>query len=77
MQAAKILKDAFAANELPDLKHLSTHSMRKTYANRAYENSGRDLFMTAKALGHKSPQSTVSYLSFKQEAVDELVMMAA
>ena len=68
VQAYTILRDAFNANHLSG--RLATHSMRKTFANRAYENSGRDLLRTAKALGHKSVNSTISYLSFKSEEID-------
>ena len=72
VQAHGILREAFEANQLQG--KLATHSMRKSFANRAYEISGRDLLRTAKALGHKSVDSTISYLSFKQEEIDDLVL---
>ena len=74
VQAHTVLRDAFNSCQLSG--RLGTHSMRKTFANRAFENSGRDLLRTAKALGHKSVNSTISYLSFKSEEIDDLVLAA-
>ena len=72
VQAYGILREAFEANQLPG--KLATHSMRKSFANRAYEKSGRDLLRTAKALGHKSVDSTISYLSFTETEIDDLIL---
>jgi len=58
---------------------LGTHSMRKTYAKFLYEDlqerraNGEavdPLPITSKGLGHKSLNSTMSYLSFMTEDVD-------
>jgi site-specific recombinase XerD len=58
------LKAAFAAAGL--MGPLSTHAMRKTFANRVYERLGRDLPKTEQALGHVNINSTVAYLSFSR-----------
>ena len=71
-QAHTVLREAFRANELQG--KVATHSMRKSFANKVYEGSGRDLVRTAAALGHKSVGSTMSYLSFKESEIDDLVL---
>lgn len=53
---------------------LGTHSMRKTFAKRVHEKLGRDLIKTQKALGHASVNSTVSYLSFNEEEIDDAIL---
>jgi integrase len=71
VQGHRILREAYAANELDG--RLGTHTMRKTFAGQVYERLGRDLFRTQQALGHKSPGSTVAYLSFMQTEIDEAI----
>ena len=41
---------------------VTTHSPRKTYAKMVYENSGKDLMMTQRALRHTDIQTTLCYL---------------
>lgn len=53
---------------------LGTHSMRKTFARRIHAKLGRDLMKTQKALGHARVTSTVSYLSFAEEEIDEAIL---
>jgi hypothetical protein len=48
--------------------------MRKTFAGKAYELLERDLVNTQRALGHKNINSTVSYLSFNDTAINDAVM---
>ena len=48
--------------------------MRKSFANRIYEKLNHDLVKTKKALGHKNINSTVSYLSFREEEIDEAIL---
>ena len=72
VQAYRLLSRAFDAAELSG--KLGTHSMRKTFADKIYENLGRDLMKTQKALGHKNINSTVSYLSFKEEEIDDAIL---
>jgi integrase len=53
---------------------LGTHSMRKTFADKIYDRLGHDLIKTQRALGHKNINSTVSYLSFREEEIDEAIL---
>lgn len=75
VQAYRVLRDAFAYCEL-DLTSPGTHTMRKTFADTMYEALGHDLFKLQKALGHASPSSTVAYLSFNEEEIDEAALSA-
>jgi integrase len=43
------------------LESIGTHSMRKTYANELYANTG-DIFAVQAALNHKHMHTTLSYL---------------
>jgi len=56
------------------IKDIGTHSMRKTFADRVYERSNHNLIQTQQALGHKNVTSTTSYLSFRQEDIDDLIL---
>lgn len=71
IQAHRLLKKAVVASQLTG--KVSTHSMRKTFAKRVYEALDKDLVATQRALGHESIQSTVSYLSFDQESIDNAI----
>ena len=44
------MKGAFSSNELSG--KLSTHAMRKTFANRMYDKLNRDLVKVQRAMGH-------------------------
>ena len=75
--AHRILTRNFERNRLPG--KLGTHCMRKTYAKHMYEDfvarraAGEPidpLPNVSKALGHKSLNSTMNYLSFMTEDVD-------
>jgi integrase len=74
IQFYKILRAAFRQNDLAG--KLGTHTMRKTFANKVFDRLGHDIFKTAKALGHKNINSTVEYLSFRQEEIDEAILKA-
>lgn len=71
-QAYRVLVAAFERAGLEG--SLGTHSMRKTFANRVHDRLGRDLLKTQRALGHKNINSTVSYLSFNEEEIDEAIL---
>jgi len=73
-QARRILKDAFSAAGLG--AGYSCHSLRKTFAERVYAATSENFFLTAAALGHLSPASTVHYLSLHTARVDEAVRAA-
>lgn len=66
-QAHNILKDAFSACELPG--HVTTHSLRKTFANHVLRASGGNIKVLQELLGHKHLSTTEAYLSFD---LDEL-----
>jgi integrase len=68
----RILKAAF--NEAQLMGKVSTHSMRKSFCQRVHEKLKGDLIKTQAAMGHRSIQSTVSYLSFKNEEVEEAIL---
>jgi integrase len=72
VQAYRILQEAFEKAGLHG--SLGTHSMRKTFANRVYERLDKDLLKTQRALGHRNINSTVSYLSFREEDIDEAIL---
>ena len=72
VQAYRVLQEAYERAGVAG--NTGTHSMRKTFANNVHEKLGRDLLKTQKALGHKNINSTVSYLSFKQEEIDETIL---
>lgn len=72
MHAWRILKEAYESNEMTG--KLGTHSMRKTFADRIYDKLDRDLVKTQKALGHRNINSTVQYLSFREEEIDEAIL---
>ena len=72
IQAWRILQRAYRENNMTG--KLGTHSMRKTFANRIYDKLGQDLARTQRALGHKNINSTVSYLSFREEEIDEAIL---
>jgi integrase len=70
--ANQILHQAYATNGLSG--KLGTHSMRKTFANRVYDTLQHDLVKTQRAMGHKNINSTVAYLSFRDEDVDQAIL---
>ena len=72
VQAYRILQAAYERAGVEG--QTGTHSMRKTFANNVHEKLGRDLLKTQKALGHRNINSTVSYLSFQQEEIDEAIL---
>ena len=57
--AHNVLKNAFIAADLNG--HLATHSLRKSFAQRLYEQTG-DIFTVQEMLGHKSIATTQKYL---------------
>lgn len=67
-----ILKTACARAGLSG--KLGTHCMRKTFAKNVHAKLGKDLMKTQKALGHRSITSTVSYLSFAEDEIDDAIL---
>jgi integrase len=73
-QAWRILKETFASNELTG--KLGTHAMRKTFASRMYDKLNRDLVKVQRAMGHRNINSTVAYLSFREEDIADAILAA-
>jgi integrase len=72
VQAWRILHDAVTTNELTG--KVGTHAMRKTFANRVYHQLNHDLVKTQRAMGHKNINSTVAYLSFVEDEIDQAIL---
>lgn len=70
--ADRVLRRAVLAAEVEG--KVSSHSMRKTFAKRVYDALNHDLVNTQRAMGHRSVQSTVSYLAFDQQAIDLAIL---
>ena len=45
--------------------HFGTHTMRKTFATVAYDNSGGDPVVTARVTGHSNPSQLLAYIGRK------------
>ena len=71
VQAWRIIREAAAAHQLTG--KVGTHSLRKTFADRVYDALDRDLVKTQRALGHRNINSTVQYLSFREEDIDAAI----
>ncbi|HBG4162553.1 TPA: tyrosine-type recombinase/integrase, partial [Clostridioides difficile] len=56
------------------LKHITAHSMRKTYAYTIYEESGFDIIRVKEMLGHSSIEETKAYLGLNEEQYQEYSM---
>ena len=66
--AHNVLKNAFEAAGLNG--HLATHSLRKSFAQRLYEQTG-DIFAVQEMLRHKSVATTQKYLGVNYSSVRE------
>jgi integrase len=73
-QAWRILKEAFTSNKLSG--KLGTHAMRKTFCNRVYDLLKYDQVKTQRAMGLANINSTVQYLSFREEEIDAAILAA-
>ena len=76
-----VLKGVYVANGITG--KTGTHSMRKTFAKSVYAaavklaRSGQavdPLTFCQKALGHRNINSTISYLSFREDLVNQAIM---
>lgn len=72
MQAHRILKEAAQRAKIEG--KVSSHSMRKSFAKKVYHALGKDLVNTQRAMGHKSIQSTISYLSFEEDKINQAIL---
>lgn len=67
-RVSQILKDA---GDYFNLKRISAHSMRKTYAYRIYEENDHDLLAIKEMLGHSSIEETKVYLGLDRDMYDK------
>lgn len=65
---SRIISDA--ANVF-DMKNITAHSLRKTYAYRIYEESDKDVLVVKEMLGHSSIEYTKLYLGLNVEVYDQ------
>ena len=69
-KAHDVLKSAFMEAGLNG--HLATHSLRKSFAQRLYEQTG-DIFAVQEMLGHKSVAMTQKYLGVNYKTVRDAI----
>jgi len=72
MQAHRILKEAVEVLNLEG--KVATHSMRKTFAKKMYGALDNDIYRLQRAMGHTDIKTTVKYLSFQQEDIDDAIL---
>ena len=72
--AHNVLKAAFIAAGLNG--HLATHSLRKSFAQRLYEQSG-DIFMVQELLGHANVATTQKYFGVNYASARQAVEVMA
>ena len=68
--AHEMLKQAFTAAGLNG--KLATHSLRKSFAQRLYDESG-DIYLVQELLGHRSVSTTQKYLGVNYASAREFV----
>ena len=70
--AHRLLKEATNKAQLSG--KVSTHSLRKTFADRVHTALGENIFKTQQAMGHRSVASTAHYLSFKEDEITKAIL---
>ena len=73
-RALQIAHAAFAHAGITNDGRLGTHSFRKTFARRLYNNSGYNLRLTQQALGHARCSMTQRYLEVDTKAVFHAIL---
>lgn len=68
--AHSLLKGLFGL--IGEFGNVSTHTLRKTFAKSIYDATGK-LELVQIALGHKTINSTISYLAFDTDAIDSVI----
>lgn len=71
-QAWRVLKEAFLISGFEG--KLASHTLRKTMAQNMWIASGKDIRKTQYALGHKSVNSTISYIAVDSKEVDDILI---
>ncbi len=69
-----VLRECFIATGLNG--HLTTHSLRKNFAQRLYDRTG-DIFAVQEMLGHKAVSTTQKYLGVNYANIKEAVEQMA
>ena len=69
-QAHRVLEDAFTQAGLNG--KLATHTLRKTFAQRCYDQSG-DIFQVKELLGHRSVETTKAYIGISYSKLQRTV----
>lgn len=72
VQAWRILNEQFEKHEM--VGQLGCHCTRKTFAKKMYKALDNDIVKLQKALHHSSIITSVAYLSFMEEDIDEAIM---
>jgi integrase/recombinase XerD len=72
-QADTIIDAAFARAGIADDGRLGSHTLRKTFARRVYENAGHDLMVLKRALNHSDVCVSQRYLEADEDAVFEAI----
>ena len=70
-----MLKGAF--EKLAKTNNISTHSLRKTFGRRVYENnneSERALMLLSEIYNHTNLKLTRTYLGLKQQEIDDVYL---
>jgi site-specific recombinase XerD len=70
-QAGRLLKDLFAL--VGEFGNVSTHTLRKSFAKIIYDTTGGKIELVQQALGHRSISSTIAYLSFNTDTIDNAI----
>jgi len=65
-QASRVIARILASAGLSASADWGSHSLRKTFARRVYEQSGYNLALTRCAMGHRSITTTQHYLGFSE-----------
>lgn len=67
--ARRIMHQAFASAAIEDDGRLGTHTLRKTWARKVYQNSGNDIMILKAALNHSDVSVTQKYLEADEDEV--------
>lgn len=70
-QAWRIITNASQAAKIDG--KVATHSLRKSFAQKIYIMTGKDLVATQKALGHNNIDSTSKYIAVNQDEIDNII----
>lgn len=68
------LKTACEKAGIENVSTVATHSMRKTFAKRFFDASGRDIYLTQTALGHSNIGVTIRYLQIDASELSNLIL---